>query len=113
MVRPMGRYTEVRIWEAQEGIKIGLSSEVSANASLCYRTVPKMATPENLVDVTTNEHFQEQLGKDLARVSLVNFWASWAEPCKQMNAVVAQLAVKYPTLLVLQVSASPLHGRLI
>ena len=42
---------------------------------------------------------------DLERISLINFWAPWAEPCKQMNDVVLELAKKYPALLVLQVRA--------
>jgi thioredoxin-like negative regulator of GroEL len=58
----------------------------------------------NLVHVTSPEHFTEQMQADLARVSLLNFWAPWAEPCGQMNAVVEELAAKYPQLLVLMVS---------
>lgn len=58
----------------------------------------------NLVHVTSPEHFTEQMSADLARVSLLNFWAPWAEPCGQMNAVVEELAAKYPQLLVLMVS---------
>ncbi|PWN97037.1 glutaredoxin [Tilletiopsis washingtonensis] len=45
---------------------------------------------------------------DLARVSLLNFWAPWAEPCGQMNAVVEELAAKYPQLLVLMIEAESL-----
>jgi len=38
-------------------------------------------------------------------VSLINFWASWASPCAQMNTVVEELSKKYPQALVLQVEA--------
>ena len=59
--------------------------------------------PANHVIVTSNAHFQEALGKDLQRTSLVNFWAPWAEPCKQMNEVVRELAKKYPQTQFLEV----------
>ncbi|KAF8071499.1 glutaredoxin [Lyophyllum atratum] len=59
----------------------------------------------NLYQVTSPTHFQELLSADLNRVSLINFWAPWAEPCKQMNEVVKELAKKYPAALVLDVEA--------
>ncbi|KAH9481903.1 Glutaredoxin-3 [Psilocybe cubensis] len=59
----------------------------------------------NLVEVTSASHFQELLSADLNRVSVINFWAPWAEPCKQMNEVVAELSKKYPVVLFLQVEA--------
>ncbi|KAF8193329.1 glutaredoxin [Pholiota molesta] len=59
----------------------------------------------NFVEVTSPTHFQELLSKDLNRVSVINFWAPWAEPCKQMNEVAKELAVKYPAALFLQVEA--------
>ena len=61
--------------------------------------------PSNLVDVESPDHFQELLSKDLQRISLISFWAPWAEPCKQMNQVVLELAKKYNEVLVLQVSS--------
>lgn len=61
-----------------------------------------MASP-NHVDITSPTHFQEVLSKDLNRVSVINFWAPWAEPCKQMNEVVKELSNKYPAALFLQV----------
>ncbi|KAH9948577.1 glutaredoxin [Amylocystis lapponica] len=63
------------------------------------------AAPSNLVEVSSAEHFQSLLSADLERVSLINFWAPWAEPCKQMNEVVIELARKYPHILGLQVEA--------
>jgi len=67
-----------------------------------------MSTLENWQEVESPEGFKEQLSKDLNRISLINFWAPWAEPCKQMNEVALELAKKYPTLLVLQVDAEQL-----
>lgn len=61
-----------------------------------------MASP-NLFEVTSPAHFQELLAADLTRISLINFWAPWVEPCKQMNEVVRELAKKYPEVLVLEV----------
>lgn len=58
----------------------------------------------NLVSVESVEHFQKLLSDDLDRVSVTNFWTPWAEPCKQMNEVVGELAKKYPKALFLQVS---------
>ena len=61
------------------------------------------AFPKNFHDVQSPEHFQTLLSEDLTRISLINFWAPWAQPCKQMNEVVLELAKKYPQVLVLQV----------
>lgn len=61
--------------------------------------------PSNFHEISSPEQFQEILSADLSRISLLNFWAPWAEPCTQMNEVVLELARKYPQLLVLQVEA--------
>lgn len=58
---------------------------------------------DNLLTITSAKNFQETLSKDLERVSVTNFWAPWAEPCKQMNEVVAALAKEHPSILFLQV----------
>ena len=72
--------------------------------------MPVATTPENFHEVNSAEHFQSLLSADLERVSLINFWAPWAEPCKQMNEVVVELAKKYPQVLVLQVSGPAAAG---
>ncbi|KAJ3808803.1 glutaredoxin [Lentinula aff. lateritia] len=59
----------------------------------------------NYHEVTSPLHFQQLLSSDLNRVSVLNFWAEWAEPCKQMNAVTIELAKKYPSVLFLQIEA--------
>jgi thiol-disulfide isomerase/thioredoxin len=56
-----------------------------------------------VVQVSSPEHLQEQLSIDLNRVSVLSFHAEWAEPCKQMNEVVRELAKKYPQALFLEV----------
>ena len=59
----------------------------------------------NFHEVATVEEFQSLMAADLERVSLLNFWAPWAEPCKQMNEVVRELAKKYEKVLFLQVGS--------
>ncbi|SPO28920.1 probable glutaredoxin [Ustilago trichophora] len=66
------------------------------------------AGPSNLVEVTSPEHFTEVMQQDLTRVSLLNFYAPWAEPCKQMNEVVKEIAIKYPQVLCLAIEAESL-----
>jgi len=74
---------------------------------VCHRVfpLPTMSNPPNFYEVTSAENFKELLSNDLQRVSLINFWASLAEPCETMNEVVLELAKKYPQVLVLQVEA--------
>ena len=67
------------------------------------------ASLENIINITSAAHFQEVLSKDLNRVSLLNFWAPWAEPCKHMGEVVVELGKKYPHVLILQVRSFNTH----
>ena len=67
-----------------------------------------MATSPNFHVIESPTQFQDIMSADLNRVSLINFWAPWAEPCKQMNEVVLELAKKYPQVLVLQVRPATL-----
>jgi thiol-disulfide isomerase/thioredoxin len=53
--------------------------------------------------VKSPEHFKELLSADLKRISIINFLAPWAEPCREMNEMVQELAKKYPAALFLQV----------
>ncbi|KAJ3712053.1 glutaredoxin [Lentinula raphanica] len=59
----------------------------------------------NFHEVNSPSHFQQLLSADLNRVSVLNFWAPWAEPCKQMNEVSRELAKKFPSILFLQIEA--------
>lgn len=54
-------------------------------------------------DVKSSEDFKSLLSEDLTKVSLLNFWAPWADPCVDMNKVVEKLSDDYPQLLVLNV----------
>ena len=65
-----------------------------------------MATSPNFHVIESPTQFQDIMSADLNRVSLINFWAPWAEPCKQMNDVVRELAKKYPQTQFLEVCGS-------
>lgn len=64
----------------------------------------------NHVEVTSPEHFKELLSADLNRVSVLNFWASWAEPCEDFNKVVEQEAKSFEKVLFLNVRLVPLSS---
>jgi thioredoxin-like negative regulator of GroEL len=68
----------------------------------------------NIVDVTSPEHFKELLSADLNRVSCLNFWAPWAEPCAAFTEVVKSEAGKFSSVLFLNVSLEFLtHTRVV
>lgn len=68
-----------------------------------------MSAPTNLLSVESPEHFTTVMSQDLNRISLLNFWAPWADPCEQMNQVVKELAGKYPKMLCLNVSSRAIN----
>lgn len=63
-----------------------------------------MSTLANYVIVESPEHFQQELSKDLERVSVLYFRATWAEPCKTMDGVTEELAKRWSNVLFLSVS---------
>ncbi|KAI7867720.1 thioredoxin-like protein [Spinellus fusiger] len=58
----------------------------------------------NLTEITSDTEFNTILSKKDAVIAL-NFWASWAEPCQQMNDVFAELAGKFPALSFVKIEA--------
>ncbi|CDS05883.1 hypothetical protein LRAMOSA08411 [Lichtheimia ramosa] len=58
----------------------------------------------NLVDITSDTQFSSLVSKKDA-VIVLDFWAPWAEPCKQMNDVIAELAGKFSSLQFLKIEA--------
>ncbi|ORY21862.1 thioredoxin-like protein, partial [Naematelia encephala] len=62
----------------------------------------------NFVVVNSPEHFKSVLSEDLNRVSCLNFWAPWAEPCAAFNKAFEDKAAKFPSVLFLQIEAESL-----
>lgn len=56
----------------------------------------------NLIEITSDTQFNDLASKK-DTVCVLNFWASWAEPCQQMNEVFGELAGKFPALQFLKV----------
>jgi hypothetical protein len=65
----------------------------------CLNVLTLLASPAparagfSLVTVSSPEHFKELLSADLSRVSVLNFWAPWADVCKGMNEVSIRLSM--------------------
>jgi thiol-disulfide isomerase/thioredoxin len=65
----------------------------------------------NFINVTSPQHFKDLLSADLNRVSCLNFWAPWAEPCAAFTKTVEGEATKFPSVLFLNVSLVQSCGR--
>ena len=63
----------------------------------------------NVVAITSPDMFTSLMQQDLNRVTLLNFWAPWAQPCEPMMAAVRDLAVKYPHVLFMNIEACLLY----
>ena len=57
----------------------------------------------NYITITSSEDLQSRLNADLTRLSILNFRADWAEPCRTMDEVAKQLAQKHSSALFLEV----------
>jgi thiol-disulfide isomerase/thioredoxin len=60
----------------------------------------------NLITINSPEQFKEVLSKDLEKISVLDFWATWAQPCEKMNQVIKEASEKYRNVLFLMVSDS-------
>ncbi|KAI7902466.1 thioredoxin-like protein [Cokeromyces recurvatus] len=53
-------------------------------------------------NITSERQFDKFASKkDI--VTVMNFWAKWAEPCQQMNEVIMELSTKFPSLTYINV----------
>ncbi|KAH8089367.1 thioredoxin-like protein [Filobasidium floriforme] len=59
----------------------------------------------NLLTIDSPEQFKDVLSRDLNKVSVLDFWATWAQPCEKMNEVVKEASEKYKDVLFLMIEA--------
>jgi len=63
---------------------------------------------EVLQTVKTQKAFDDALEEQGRNLTVVHFWADWAEQCKQMNDVLKELARQYPNVKYLLIEAEEL-----
>jgi len=56
---------------------------------------------KNIIDVTADSFVKEVIEQSQQKPVLVDFWADWCEPCKNLMPLLQQLAEKYPNDFVL------------
>ncbi|KAG0223378.1 Glutaredoxin 3 [Actinomortierella wolfii] len=59
----------------------------------------------NYTTLATEEEFAQLLKSTTANAIALNFWASWAPPCIQMNDIFEELATKNPNLHFVKIEA--------
>ncbi len=55
-----------------------------------------METKNNIIDVTASSFISDVIEQSKHKPVLVDFWADWCEPCKNLMPLLQQLAEKYP-----------------
>jgi len=55
----------------------------------------------NIVNITMENVQQELLEASQQKLILIDFWADWCEPCKQLMPVLEKIALEYPEQLTL------------
>ncbi|CAG8508699.1 639_t:CDS:2 [Ambispora leptoticha] len=64
-----------------------------------------MTTPENLIELKSEDELNELVKANKSSVVVLDFWASFAPACKQMNDVFVELARKHSTLKFVKIEA--------
>ncbi|WFD35401.1 glutaredoxin [Malassezia cuniculi] len=59
----------------------------------------------NIVVIESPEQFTQLMQADLERITLLNFWAPWAQPCESVNAAIPALAAQNPSVLFMNIEA--------
>lgn len=114
--RPPTRYPRIAAWIARlHGVgalswdlhRSGASSVVGLVrlGSAFLRTMSASETPANVATISSPDMFMQIMQQDLDRVTLLNFWAPWAQPCEQMNKAVVDFASRYPQVLFMNIEA--------
>jgi len=60
-----------------------------------------MVQQANIVDITSQNVRDVLLEQSKDKVILIDFWADWCEPCKQLTPTLEKIAADYPDTLVL------------
>lgn len=67
---------------------------------------PHTPYPMPLQEVTSAKQLDELVAAHPEALFVLDFWASWCEPCKQMNDVVAQLSKTHTAVYFIKVPRS-------
>src|SRR5690554_4954514 len=60
-----------------------------------------MVTAANIVNLTMENARDVLLEQSKTKVVLIDFWADWCEPCKQLMPTLERIASQYPDTLVI------------
>jgi len=60
-----------------------------------------LSNQANIIDVTADTFMAEVIEKSKQTPVLLDFWADWCEPCKNLTPILESIAAKHPETLVL------------